>query len=57
MGETFSSFGQTVMEDDSTADFIIRCKSKAFHVHKTFFCARLGQLYLVSDPTFITEPL
>ena len=49
---TFSSFGQTIMEDDSTADFIIRCKSKTFHVHKTFFCARLGLLYLVSDCIF-----
>ena len=27
------------MEDDSTADFIIRCESKAFNVHKNFFCA------------------
>ena len=57
MEETFSSFGQTIMEDDSTADFIIRCKSKAFHVHKNFFCARLGQLYLVSDRIFTTEHL
>ena len=37
----FSSFGKTIMEDDSTADFTIRCKSKAFKVHKNFFCARL----------------
>ena len=35
----FSSFGKTIMEDDSTADFIIRCNGKAFNVHKNFFCA------------------
>ena len=44
----FSSFGKTIMEDDSTADFIIRCKSKAFNVHKNFFCARLGQSHVIS---------
>jgi len=38
--ETFSSFGQAVMEDDSTTDFIIRCDTKAFNVHKNFFCNR-----------------
>jgi len=38
--ETFDSFGKAVMEDDSTTDFIIRCDTKAFNVHKNFFCNR-----------------
>ena len=38
--ETFASFGKNVMMDDSTADFIIRCKTREFKVHKNFLCAR-----------------
>merc|ERR1711915_584269 len=33
-------------EDDSTADFVIRCKSKAFHVHKNVYT---GQLEMAKD--------
>ena len=38
--ETFASFGKTILMDDSTADFIIRCKTREFKVHKTILCAR-----------------
>ena len=38
--ETFSSFGQTILNDDATADFTIRCETKAFRVHKAVLCAR-----------------
>ena len=38
--ETFSSFGKTVLEDDATTDFTIRCETKEFRVHKTILCAR-----------------
>ena len=39
--ETFSAFGRAVLEDNSTADFTIRCATKNFRVHKTFLCVRL----------------
>ena len=38
--ETFASFGKTILMDYSTADFIIRCKTRKFQVHKTILCAR-----------------
>ena len=38
--DTLSSFGKTVMEDDATADFTIRCPTKEFRVHKAILCAR-----------------
>ena len=38
--QTFSSFGKTILEDESTADFTIRCETKSFRVHKTVLCAR-----------------
>ena len=38
--ETFSSFGKMILEDDDTADFIIRCETKEFRVHRTILCAR-----------------
>ena len=38
--ETFASFGRTILMDYSTADFIIRCKTRKFQVHRTILCAR-----------------
>ena len=38
--ETLSSVGKTILEDDATADFSIRCATKEFRVHKTILCAR-----------------
>ena len=38
--ETFSTFGKTILEDDATADFTIRCATKEFRVHKAVLCAR-----------------
>ena len=38
--DTLSSFGKTVMEDDATADFTLRCPTKEFPVHKAILCAR-----------------
>jgi len=34
------SLGKTILGDDSTADFTIRCNTKTFHVHKAILCAR-----------------
>ena len=31
---------RTLMDDNDTADFTIRCKTKEFRVHKNVFCAR-----------------
>ena len=36
----FSTLGKTILEDDETADFTIRCDTKSFRVHKTILCAR-----------------
>ena len=38
--ETFSSFGNIIKEDDSTADFSIRCETRECRVHKVVLCAR-----------------
>ena len=38
--ETFASFGNIIKEDDSTADFSIRCETREFRVHKVVLCAR-----------------
>ena len=38
--ETFSSFGKIIKEDDSTADFSIRCETREFRVHKVVLCTR-----------------
>ena len=38
--ETFASFEKTAPMDDSTADFIIRCKTREFKVHKEILCAK-----------------
>jgi len=38
--ESFSTFGRTIMEDDYTADFTIKCATKTFRVHKGVLCAR-----------------
>ena len=38
--ETLSSVGKTILKDDATADFSIRCATKEFRVHKTILCAR-----------------
>ena len=38
--ETFSCFGKTILEDDATADFTIRCETKELRVHKAVLCAR-----------------
>ena len=36
----FSTMGNTILDDDSTADFTIRCKTKVFRVHRNILCAR-----------------
>ena len=36
----FSTMGNTILHDDSTADFTIRCKTKVFRVHRNILCAR-----------------
>ena len=38
--ETVSTYGKTILEDDATADFTIRCPTKEFRVHKAILCAR-----------------
>ena len=38
--ETFSTLGKTILEDDATADFSIRCDAKEFRVHRNILCAR-----------------
>ena len=38
--ETFSTLGKTILEDDATADFSIRCDTKEFRVHRSILCAR-----------------
>ena len=38
--ETFSSFGKTILEDEFTTDFTIRCETNEFRVHKAVLCAR-----------------
>ena len=38
--ETVPGLGKTLMDDNDTADFTIRCKTKEFRVHKAVFCAR-----------------
>jgi len=35
-----ASFGKTILEDDATADFTIRCATKEFRVHRNILCAR-----------------
>ena len=37
---SFSSLGKTILDDNETADFTIRCDTKSFRVHKTILCAR-----------------
>lgn len=34
------SLGKTILEDDATADFTIRCETMEFRVHKAVLCAR-----------------
>ena len=38
--ETISTLGKTILEDDATTDFTIRCDTKNFRVHKAVLCAR-----------------
>ena len=38
--ETLSTLGKSILEDDATADFTIRCETKSFPVHKAILCAR-----------------
>ena len=42
--ETFTSFGKTILNDESTADFVLRCNTREFKVHKTILCARSAVL-------------
>jgi len=37
--KTFSNL-RTVMEDEVTSDFTIRCNTRTFRIHKAIFCAR-----------------
>ena len=37
--ETVPGF-RSLMDDNDTADFTIRCETKEFRVHKNVFCAR-----------------
>jgi len=36
-----TSVNKVIMDDDSTADLTLRCDTKAFKVHRNFFCVRL----------------
>ena len=38
--EAVASFGKTILEDDATADFTIRCPTKEFRVHRNILCTR-----------------
>ena len=38
--EAIAILGKTILDDDSTADFTIRCESKEFRVHRNILCAR-----------------
>ena len=38
--ETFASFEKTILGDDATTDFTIRCPTKEFRVHRNILCAR-----------------
>ena len=37
---SFKSILKYIQDDDETADFTIRCKTKSFRVHKAVLCAR-----------------
>ena len=53
---TFSSYGKTIMEDDETADFTIRCPTKEFRVHRAVLCAR-SEVFRASILTPMQEAL
>ena len=38
--ETFADFGKSLLGDDATTDFTIRCPTKEFRVHRNILCAR-----------------
>ena len=38
--QTFAGVGKSILGDDATADFIIRCPTKEFSVHRNILCAR-----------------
>ena len=38
--EAIANLGKTILVDDSTADFTIRCETKEFRVHRNILCAR-----------------
>ena len=38
--QTFAWFGKSILDDDATTDFTIRCPTKEFRVHKAVLCAR-----------------
>ena len=38
--DTSTALGKTILDDDETADFTIRCKTKSFRVHRNILCAR-----------------
>ena len=40
---TISAVNKAIMQDEDTADFTVRCNTKEFKVHKSFFCSRLVQ--------------
>ena len=40
---TITAVNKTIMLDEDTADFTVRCETKEFKVHKNFLCSRLVQ--------------
>ena len=54
--ETYSRYGKTIMEDDETADFTIRCPTKEFRVHRAVLCAR-SEVFRASILTPMQEAL
>ena len=38
--EIFSTMGKSLLDDEATADFTIRCPTKEFRVHKAILCVR-----------------
>ena len=54
--ETISTLGKTILEDDATTDFTIRCDTKNFRVHKAVLCAR-SEVFRASILTPMQEVL
>ena len=41
---TILAVNKTIMQDEETADFSVRCQTKSFKVHKNFLCSRLVEV-------------